>query len=342
MNHLKIPKPLSTKKGWPWQEPTTESRQCLISNRISIVTPSYNQGDYIEETIRSVLLQNYPNLEYIIVDGGSTDETSKILDHYRPFITHIIQEPDKGQADAIAKGLKVATGAIFNWLNSDDTYTPGALRLIATEFTNPNTHALLGRSRIYGKGKDRKSPGTDVYIDNLEKTIGQARIDQPETFFRLERIRQIGGVNTKLHYLMDRELWMRYLLTYGFEGIKKTDHVFVNFRLHSNSKTMSQQEGFELENILLGQTLAGKSTGDTFDLLRQAVQSRKIELSVPKIAEYWFLQQYTISYAERNFAKMDQYFAELRTRIRSWASARTIISLEVRKNLIKIGQKLYR
>ena len=99
--------------------------------KISIVTPSYNQGEFIERTIRSVLLQGYPNLEYIIIDGGSTDRSVELIGKYEPFIRYWVSEPDKGQSNAINKGFQHASGGIFAWLNSDDIYLPGALVAVA-------------------------------------------------------------------------------------------------------------------------------------------------------------------------------------------------------------------
>lgn len=120
----------SGKSGWPW---TDVALSIVPPNgveypKITLVTPSFNQGEFIEETIRSVLLQNYPNLEYIIIDGGSTDDTVAIIKKYEKYISYWISEKDKGQSEAINKGLKIATGEIFNWLNSDDYYAPGTLK----------------------------------------------------------------------------------------------------------------------------------------------------------------------------------------------------------------------
>src|SRR5213592_2149932 len=126
-----LPAPPWGKSGWPW---TVESPQLTDTRpdgypwpRISIVTPSYNQGQFIEETIRSVLLQGYPNLEYIVIDGGSTDESIAILRKYEKWIAHWVSERDKGQSEAINKGFAQATGEIFAWLNSDDVYERGAI-----------------------------------------------------------------------------------------------------------------------------------------------------------------------------------------------------------------------
>src|SRR5688572_2633651 len=142
--------------------------------KISIITPSYNQGEYIEKTILSVLEQNYPNLEYIIIDGGSTDNSTEIIRKYADRITYWISEPDKGQSDAINKGLKLATGDIVNWLNSDDYYEPGALFKVAEAFNNPEVNVFAGRSHLF-TGVDTivyDSQGTDIYPENLAKTIG--------------------------------------------------------------------------------------------------------------------------------------------------------------------------
>src|SRR5262249_45830023 len=126
------------KAGWPWAAEIQNFPQMMSDGRnwprISIVTPSYNQGRYIEETIRSVLLQGYPNLEYIIIDGGSTDETIEIIERYHDGLTFWSSEPDNGQSHALNKGFARATGQILAWINSDDMYLPGAFARIATAF----------------------------------------------------------------------------------------------------------------------------------------------------------------------------------------------------------------
>jgi len=225
--------------------------------KITIITPSFNQGAYLEQTIDSVLSQNYQNLEYIIIDGGSTDNSPSIIKKYEKHLAYWISEKDRGQSHAINKGLQRATGEIVNWLNSDDYYEQDALKIVSSAFADPATNALLARSNIIRKEKIiQQSSGTDVYAGNLAKTIGWARIDQPETFFRRASYQQIGLLNESLHYVMDREWWIRYLFHFGLSGIKKIDYNVVNFRHHDNSKTETRKDAFIEENIFLFWSLA--------------------------------------------------------------------------------------
>lgn len=226
--------------------------------KITIITPSFNQGQFIEQTIQSVIEQQYPNLEYIIIDGGSTDDTVDIIKKYQGYLTYWVSEKDDGQSEAINKGLALATGDIVNWLNSDDFYEPGALHVIAEAFQDQNVNVFCGRSRIFynNHSEERYSKGTDVFNGNLAKTIGWARIDQPETFFRKSAIDKIGPLNKDFHYVMDKEWWIRYLLMFGLSGVKKTEEVIVNFRIHDNSKTGSQLLKFEEETDQLYLKLA--------------------------------------------------------------------------------------
>lgn len=227
--------------------------------KITIITPSFNQAQFIEQTIDSVLSQNYPNLEYIIIDGGSSDGSADIIKRYDSHLTYWVSEPDKGQSDAINKGLHRATGDVINWLNSDDYFQADALAYIGEVFSDSKVNVLCGRSRKFDTDYEFFSTGTDVYDTNLAKTIGWARIDQPETFFRKSAYDEIGGVSTSLHYLMDREWWIRYLLKYGLDGIVKSDKILVNFRLHPQSKTVSQANVFQLDHDAIFFSLAQQS-----------------------------------------------------------------------------------
>lgn len=229
-----------------------------VSNKITIITPSFNQGHFIEQTIQSVLDQQYPNLEYIIIDGGSKDNSVEIIKKYEKYLSYWVSEKDKGQSDAINKGLSRATGDIVNWLNSDDYYEPNTLDIIARAFQDPQVSVVCGRSRLFRDNNETAyySQGTDVYPANLAKTIGWARMDQPETFFRKTAVDKMGLLDVRLHYLMDRDWWIKYLFLFGLEGVKVTSDVMVNYRLHPESKTVSQLPNFQIEHDSFYHSLA--------------------------------------------------------------------------------------
>jgi glycosyltransferase involved in cell wall biosynthesis len=220
--------------------------------KISIVTPSYNQGKYIEQTILSVINQNYPNLEYIIIDGGSTDETVDIIKKYEQHITYWVSEKDNGQSHAINKGIEKCTGEIFNWLNSDDWYEPDVLFIVANEFINDTSLEFVSgfENHVYENGETLLYNGT--YLNKtIEETIETCEVAQPSTFFKLDSIKTIGGVSNDLHYVMDGHIWIRLLLLRGFNHFKKIDKTLVNFRYHESSKSVSVRLG---NNFLIERT----------------------------------------------------------------------------------------
>lgn len=225
--------------------------------KLSIITPSFNQGQYLEETIDSILSQGYDNVEYFIMDGGSTDNSVGIIKKYERHLAGWVSEKDSGQSHAINKGLARATGDVINWINSDDYLEPGALKTIAKAFEDEKVNVFIGRSNFIENGKIvGLSRGTDVYENNLAKTIGLARIDQPEHWWRKSVIDEIGPLNENLHYIMDRDWWVKYLLTCGLNGIDKSSAVLSNFRLHGNSKTVAQNDSFSTERDTYFATLA--------------------------------------------------------------------------------------
>jgi len=225
--------------------------------KISVITPSFNQGQFIEQTILSVINQNYPNLEYIIIDGGSSDNTLDIIKKYEKYITYWVSEPDKGQSDAINKGLNKASGEIINWLNSDDYYEPNILHIVAKEFENHSVNVVSGKGRLFKLNETiGYTKGVDVNKNNISKTIGWLRMDQPETFYRSSAVSKMGPLNISLNYLMDRDWWLKYLLIYGVNGIVNINEVLVNFRLHEESKTVSQKQGFDIDHHSIFYALA--------------------------------------------------------------------------------------
>ena len=176
---------------------------------ISIVTPSFNQAKFISETIESVLIQNYPSLEYLIVDGGSTDGTIDILRQYDARLSWI-SEPDKGQAQAINKGFKKTTGDIVAWLNSDDIYLPHALSTVAEFFSqHPHIDLVYGDFYIINQQSKILLRRKEIPFDFNILLYGLDYICQPATFFRCSIFEKIGYLDENLHYGLDWEYWLR-------------------------------------------------------------------------------------------------------------------------------------
>ena len=181
--------------------------------RISMIIPSYNQGRYIEETIRSILLQGYPDLELIIMDGGSTDETVEIIRKYEPWLSGWVSERDKGQSDAINKGFARISGDVFNWLCSDDFLTKGALEKVGTAFLDKSCGVFSGACYCQYDDEPHRSevraPGGKAW----EGRPFAKGIWQPSTFWRPELVKRPELVLRDLHFCMDRELWCHLVST---------------------------------------------------------------------------------------------------------------------------------
>jgi glycosyltransferase involved in cell wall biosynthesis len=213
---------------------------------ISIVTPTYNQGQYIEETIQSVLDQNYPNLEYIIIDGGSTDNTVEIIKKYEKHLTYWESQPDKGQAHAINKGLKHCTGEIFNWLNSDDYLAPGALQAIANAFDNSNADAVAGQTIYFEKNKFQEPEQlANLGAKKLIRWDKGVVFIQPGIWMKKDLVQQCGSIDEQFHFAFDWDLIIRYL--HCSPKVKYINQPLVNFRLHDESKTVSSLDKFHKE-----------------------------------------------------------------------------------------------
>lgn len=211
--------------------------------KLSIITPSFNQAQYLEQTILSVISQNYPNLEYIIIDGGSTDGSVEIIKKHEKHLAYWVSEKDNGQSDAINKGLKKATGEIVAWLNSDDLYLPKTLQTVNAIFqSNPDVDLIYGDVINFYEGHKK----TNYHINQFEyyDFLSRVSIHQPAVFWRKKILDKIGYLDESLHYLMDYDLWMRIFLKYK---TIKANSVFAKFRIHNVSKTSSNPKELYLE-----------------------------------------------------------------------------------------------
>lgn len=212
--------------------------------RITIITPSFNQGQYLEETIQSVIGQGYPNLEYFVVDGGSTDNSADIIRKYASSITWWVSEKDKGQTDAINKGLARATGDIINWINSDDMLAPGSLQHIAEKFAESNPLCLCGPITMFRGEKKWEYPAAYKAGESLQSVFGRDTFNQPGTFFHRDAIQKMGLPDQRLHFVMDKEWFIRYLMLFGTEKIAVTSQSLALYRVHEATKTVADASRF--------------------------------------------------------------------------------------------------
>lgn len=216
---------------------------------VSIVTPSFNQGAFIEETIQSVLRQDYPHLEHIVVDGGSTDGTLDTLRRYSRL--RWISEPDRGQADALNKGFAMAGGEIFGWLNSDDLYLPGAISAAVEVLRSTGCGLVHGAWRQIDEEGSFLRDVEAVPFD-LARQLNHANlVAQPGALFTRAAFEAVGGVDVGYRYAMDYELFLR--IGARFE-VRHIDRVLGAYRYHPRSKTVAEAEGFVDETFRAART----------------------------------------------------------------------------------------
>jgi len=207
---------------------------------VTIITPSFNQAPYLEETINSVLGQTYPRIEYIIMDGGSTDGSVEIIKRYQNKLAYWVSEKDRGQTDAINKGFARAKGEVLAWINSDDTLRPNAVEE-AVRFLNDNpdiglvygdTHYIDEHSKVIGR-----FPAAQTDLARLRR--GYVHIPQQASFFRKSIWDQIGPLDPEFFFAMDYDLWVRIA---GKAEIRYLPRWWANFRLHRGAKSIDADD----------------------------------------------------------------------------------------------------
>ncbi len=253
---------------------------------ISLVSPSFNQGRYVREMIESVRRQEEADWELWVMDGGSTDETAAVVAEYRDDARiHWVSEPDRGQSDAINKGLAKTSGAIFNWINTDDCLDEGTFKRLRGYFADPRVEVVCGQCRVF---RDEGGETLDHYqmpqFRSVYKTVLSDFCAQPSTFWRREVVVELGGVKEDLRCVMDWHLWVRYLVYRGLRRVRWVPDVLAHFRIHGESKTSSIRERF-LEEIRWVHWDLFRQAGAPEDLV--AYVGRNVKLNLEPTRWLW-------------------------------------------------------
>jgi glycosyltransferase involved in cell wall biosynthesis len=239
-----LPSPPAGKSGWPWTEASPPLPDTMPDGspwpRISIITPSLNQAPFIEETMRSVLLQGYPNLEYFVIDGGSSDGSVELIRRYAPWLTSWVSERDEGQNDAINKGWQRATGQMLAWLNSDDLYEPWALyHVAAAHAAHPRAGLLHGLCLNFdATGRTWTTGGPYDMLTAITVSFDKGgRVAQPAAFVTRQVMDRVGRLDTRLKQSMDKDLWQR---TAAVSEVVFLPQVLARFRVHHEQLTQQR------------------------------------------------------------------------------------------------------
>jgi len=263
-----LPAPPAGKIGWPWTEtdpqPNTEHSDSPDWPAVAVVTPSYQQAEFLEETIRSVLLQSYPNLSYAVMDGGSTDGSVAIIQKYAPWLDGWASEPDGGQAAAIDKGFRRAEGQILTWLNSDDVFAPGAVWAAIDGFQRHPDAVLVygGADEIARDGRLIGPAGYARQADRQFLIEAANAIPQPAAYFKRSAYEAAGRLDHSLQWTMDYDLWIRLSAAGPLYYIPDS---LARLRIYPEAKTSSGSPAMFDEFRTVGERYGG------FGLLNQMV-----------------------------------------------------------------------
>ena len=243
--------------------------------RITIVTPCFNHAPYLEDTICSVLSQGYPNLEYIIIDGGSTDGSVEIIKKYEQYLHYWVSEPDNGHGHALNKGFARATGEVMAWINSDDKYMPWTFSVIGEIFaTCQDVHWLVGRSGFWDL------PGRLVQVRTKYKSLydyllGDYQwIQQESVFFSKDLWQRAGGkINTDYHLMVDGELWCRF---FSHESIWQLSVILSGYRSHGQNRAVLHWDDVQEEMKKAIEELRTTMPDEVLDIVKRLQQLRCI------------------------------------------------------------------
>lgn len=284
-----LPPPPAGKSGWPWTDESRPLPDCRPDGRpwprISIVTPSYNQAQFLEETIRSVLLQRYPNLEYIVVDGGSTDGSERIIERYAGWLAHWESAPDRGQADALNKGFARASGEIRAYINSDDFYFPGIFRRVAELFLDSGNDGFLVLLPVEHFGDVAPYSLTPRAPDDFSGWLKKRAVwCQPGLFWSRRVHEAVGAFDSGLHYVFDEKFLLEALWR-GFRPRLYSGPAAAAFRHHRASKTTTEgqkdiaESRFFRERLKIrkqfAQRISTEEWRDVVAFLRQLLMSER-------------------------------------------------------------------
>lgn len=227
----------------------------MVWPKISVITPSYNQAEFLEATLQSVVRQQYPNVEHIVIDGGSTDGSVEVIRRYEDKLAYWISERDQGQTDALVKGFNKATGDILCWLNSDDLFEPWTLHEVTCFFEdNPTARAVYGDSTwIDLKGKVIR-PKKEHHFNRFIWLYDHDYLPQPSTFWRAELYEKVGGLDRTFDLAMDSDLWIRFADVVDFYHVRRP---WSKMRFYPEQKTQrlhleSNKEALTIRNRYLG------------------------------------------------------------------------------------------
>lgn len=266
--------------------------------KITIITPSFNQAEFLEQTILSVLNQDYEPLEYIIIDGGSTDGSVDVIRRYEERLAYWVSEKDRGQSHAINKGLKRASGEVISWLNSDDLYLPRTLHTVADYFRKNDSALIHGKTILFGDSLQEKVKGAEQQ-DLRVRYLAGIPFPQPSSFFRRRVLLEQGFLDETLHYGMDYDLFVRVALNYQLLSV---EDIFTKYRLHSESKSIAQCRAFADDWAKVFSRVL-RSFAFTGDLIKRM---REIGLYVEGDNSY----QVTKTFTEQDIRQSFLYFLE--------------------------------